>query len=356
MDLPSGTRNLSYPKDMAIVRTRLQWGLVVVAALVLFVIIPFTGSEHILSIMNSAIIIMITVMGLNILTGYTGQISLGQSAFMAVGAYTTAIFAVKYNLPFWITLPSAGLMSGAMGLIFGLPALRIKGFYLAMATLAVQFIVVYIIYIIPELTGGSEGMSVPSPRLGSVSLHSPKTFYYLCTLITVLMTFLSVNLGRTKTGRSFIAIRDNDLAAEVMGVSLFSNRLLAFFICSFYAGVSGGLFAYHVRYVHPDYFTLTNSIWYLGMLIVGGLGSSLGAILGTMFLKGLEELVTIAGPMVTSLLEGTMVETGAASAVVLMFQALVIMLFLVFEPRGLAHRWDLLKSSYRLWPFSYPFT
>lgn len=199
-------------------------------------------------------------------------------------------------------------------------------------------------------------MSVPSPRLGSVSLHSPKTFYYLCTLITVLMTFLSVNLGRTKTGRSFIAIRDNDLAAEVMGVSLFSNRLLAFFICSFYAGVSGGLFAYHVRYVHPDYFTLTNSIWYLGMLIVGGLGSSLGAILGTMFLKGLEELVTIAGPMVTSLLEGTMVETGAASAVVLMFQALVIMLFLVFEPRGLAHRWDLLKSSYRLWPFSYPFT
>ncbi|NQT73494.1 MAG: branched-chain amino acid ABC transporter permease [Chloroflexi bacterium] len=352
MRLPEGIFNTSYAKDTAIIRTRWQWFLFVLLLILLFTLPPLFGNRHQLQLANIIGISIIAVLGLNVLTGCAGQISLGQAAFTAVGGYTAAAFAVKLDLPFWLAIPAAAIVAGLVGLIFALPAARIKGFYLAMSTLAAHFIILWVVKIIPDITDGINGMRVPPPELGGFSFDTPQRLYFLIIPIVIIMAFLARNFVRTKVGRAMIAVRDNDLAAEVMGVNTFKYKVLAFTICSAYAGVAGALLAYNHKFVHPDSYPLMDAIWYLGMLIVGGMGSVSGAILGTIFIRVLNDLTaTELVPFISDTWPSMSAEV-AASMGPLTF-GLILMLFLIFEPRGIIHRWELFKASYRLWPFAH---
>lgn len=347
--LPCGTYNPNYDVDMAIVRTRLQWGLFI-AMLILLMVIPLFASAYLLNLIILISIAIVAVHGISILMGYAGQVSLGHAAFMAVGAYTSAILTAKLGLPFWVALPCAGLSAAVVGLIFGLPSLRIKGFYIALSTLGAQFIIMYIIEHI-AITGGTSGIHCPSASIGNFVFDNRESYYYIVIIVTILMTFFAKNLVRTRVGRAFIAVRDNDIAAEVLGINVFYYKLLAFFIGCFYAGIAGSLLAHYQATVHPEQFPLMNSIWYLGMVVIGGMGSTLGAILGTIFVKGLDELMVVSAPAIAAVFPA--VAENLFAALGAMVFGLIIILFLIYEPRGLAHRWEVFKASYRLWPFSY---
>jgi branched-chain amino acid transport system permease protein len=347
MSLRTGTFRESYAQDMAIFRTRLHWGMLF-AFLILLFTCPLYFSDRILTILTIIGITVISVHGLNILTGYCGQISIGHAGFMAVGGYTSAILSAKLGWPFWATLPSAALAAGMAGLIFGLPSLKIKGFYLIMATIAAQFIIIWLILQLYGLTGGTDGLAAPRYKIAGLALKSKSSYFYLVMIITCLATFAAKNIVRTRAGRAFIAIRDNELAAEVMGINLWTYKLLAFFIGCAFAGVAGALLVHYYTFACIDHFIFMNSVWYLGMLIVGGMGSTAGAIFGAVSLKLLDEVVTIVGPILSAA-----VAPQAAASLGLIMRGLVIIVFLIFEPRGLAHRWEIIKAYFRLWPFSY---
>ena len=347
MGLRTGTFHENYAQEMAIISSRRQWG--TVAALLVFLFAcPLFLSDRMLTILTTMGIAVVSVHGLNILTGYCGQISIGHSGFMAVGGYTSAILCAKLGWPFWAALPCGALAAGIAGLLFGLPSLKIKGFYLIMATIAAQFIIIWIIIQLRGITGGTDGLLVPKPVIGGIALSSKTNYYYLVMVFVVLATITAHNIVRTRAGRAFIAIRDNDLAAEVMGVSLWSYKLQAFFIGCVYAGVAGSLLIHYVRFASIEQFPFWDSVWYLGMLIVGGMGSTTGAILGVVALKLLDELVTVAGPILAAA-----VAPQAAASLALISHGMIIIIFLIFEPRGLHHRWEMIKTYFRLWPFSH---
>ena len=347
MALRFGTFQESYAQDTAVFRTKLQWGMLFVFLVVLFTC-PLFCSDRTLTIMTMIGIAVISVHGLSILTGYCGQISIGHAGFMAVGAYTSAILTAKLGWPFFVALPAAALAAGLAGLIFGLPSLRIKGFYLIMATIAAHFIIIWFILQFRNVTGGSDGFAVPRPEIAGFVFKSKSSYFYLVMIFVCLATLAAQNIMRTRAGRAFVAIRDNDLAAEVMGISLWSYKLQAFFIGCVYAGVAGSLLLHYFAFASPELFPFMDSVWYLGMLIVGGMGSITGAIFGAVSLKLLDELVTMVGPMLSAA-----IAPQAAASLGLITRGLVIILFLIFEPRGLVHRWEMIKAYFRLWPFSH---
>ena len=352
--LPCGTYNTQYRKDIAIVRTRLQWGLLIALFIFLFTVPPLLFSNHWMSFTVNVCISIIAVLGLNILTGLCGQISLGQAAFMGLGAYTTCILVNELGWNFFATIPVAALMAGVVGLLFGVPSLRVKGFYLAITTIAAQFIIMWVIgHPLRAWSGGREGLSLASnPALGNMVFNTTRSFYFPVMGITILMTFFQKNIMRTRMGRAFVAVRDNDLAAEVMGIDVFRSKLLAFFICSAFAGVAGSLFVGYLARIDCEAFTIMDSIWYLGMLIVGGLGSTVGAITGTLFLLALKELAMMGTPMMMSLTAGGF-EPGFFAGLTNLVFGIIILVFIIFEPRGINHRWETFKTSYRLHPFDY---
>jgi branched-chain amino acid transport system permease protein len=347
MALPSGTFNQSYGQDMAIFRTKTHW-VALFAFLALLFTCPLYSSDRMLTIMTIIGITIISVLGLNILTGYCNQISIGHAGFMAVGAYTSGMLTAHLGWSFWAALPCAALMAGLVGILFGLPSLKVKGFYLIMATIAAQFIIIWFILQFRNITGGGDGLAVPRPEIAGFVLKSKASYFYLVMIIACLATFVAKNIVRTRAGRAFIAIRDNELAAEVMGVNLWAYKLLAFFIGCVFAGVAGALLVHYVAFACVDQFPFMNSVWYLGMLIVGGMGSTAGVIFGVVSLKLLDELVVIVGPILA-----TAVAPQAAASLGLIMRGLIIIIFLIFEPRGLAHRWEMVKAYYRLWPFSH---
>lgn len=349
MELPCGVFQQSYSQDAAIIRTRGQWG-ALAAFLVLLLACPFYLSESLLTMAITIGITVVAVHGLNILTGFCGQISMGHAAFMAVGGYISGILCAKLGWSFFAALPCAALGAGVVGLIFGLPSLKLKGFYLIMATVAAQFIIIWVVLQLYTVTGGPNGLPVPRPKIAGMVLRSKASYFYLVVFFAVLSTLVAKNLVRTRVGRAFIAIRDNDLAAEVMGVNVFRYKLLAFFIGCVFAGVSGALLVHFVRYAFTAQFTFLDSVWYLGMLIAGGMGSVSGGILGVIALKLLDYLVTLAGPAVGAAFPSMAGPAGAALG--LFIRGLVIILFVMFEPRGLIHRWELVRAYFRLWPFS----
>jgi branched-chain amino acid transport system permease protein len=239
-----------------------------------------------------------------------------------------------------------------VGILFGLPSLKVKEFYLALTTIAAQFIILYMIKTpFPEVTGGAIALHVPAVSLWGFVFETEEHFYYLIMFFLFLMTFFAKSITRSHIGRAFVAIRDNDIAAEAMGINLYYYKLLAFFIGCFYAGIAGAIWASYVKVISPDDFTLMGSIWMMGMLIIGGLGTTLGPIFGVIFIKALEELVLLSGPIIAAAIPQIGGQLSAAS--VEMAFGLALILFLIYEPRGFAHRWEILKESYRLWPFSY---
>ena len=348
---PCGSFDIGYKKSMAVVKTRLQW-LLLLGFLVMLFTIPLFVNPVMLSVLNMMGITLIAVLGVQVLTGYCGQINIGQAAFVGVGAYTSAILMTEVGLPFLVCLPCAGLMAGLAGLLVGSPSLRVKGFYLALATVAALMIFQYIV-IGPAygITGGMKGYAVPPASFGSLVLDSEQSMYFLIMTIAIILVAFVKNLTRLKVGRAFIAIRDNDIAAEAAGINVFRYKLLAFFICSAYAGIAGSLMAHYIGRTSPEYFTLIDSIWYLGMIIIGGLGSITGAIFGVIFVRGIEELVNSLVPQLSLAIPA--IPATASAALGLMVVGLMIILFLIFEPRGLYHRLEMFKAYYRLWPFSY---
>lgn len=333
---------------MGIFRTRTQW-LLLLVFLVLVFTMPLYSSNRTLTITTIMGITVISILGLQILTGYCGQISLGHAGFMAVGGYVSAILTAKLGWSFWAALPCGGLGAGIVGIIFGLPSLKIKGFYLIMATVAAHFIIIWVILQFQGVTGGADGLAVPRPEIGGLVIKSKASYFYLVMIIACIAVYLAKNIVRTRAGRAFVAIRDNDLAAEVMGVNLWIYKLTAFFIGCVFAGVAGALLVHYYAFVSTDSFPFMNSVWYLGMLIVGGMGSITGAIFGTVSLKLLDELVTIFGPTLAAIFPA--IAAQAAASLGLIMRGLVIIVFLIFEPRGLVHRWEITKMYYRRWPF-----
>jgi branched-chain amino acid transport system permease protein len=349
---PCGAIDDTYEKDLAIIRTVPQWASLVVGLLLLF-LVPYLVSAVTLNTINFIAITVIALHGVNVLIGMTGLITLGQASFMAVGAYSVTLMVVYLDFSFWLAAPIAVLITGLVGIIVGLPSVRIKGFYLAMATLAAQFIIPWLIMNVrPDLTGGTDTLNVPAPTIGGFRLSSQTSLFYLCMSAAVVATFFARNLQRSRFGRAFIAIRDNDLAAEIMGIAIVRYKLLSFFICSMYAGLAGVLYAAWMRGISPEHFDLNESVWYLGMLIVGGMGSVPGVIFGAILIRSLNILVLYLGPWVGGIFSAstaTAVELGLGPVIF----GLVVMGFLIFEPRGLARIWERFKAFCRLWPFSY---
>jgi branched-chain amino acid transport system permease protein len=336
---------------MAIVRTGTQWVLLV--GLLAFVLtLPLYMSNYWLGVFNNIGITLIAALGLNLLVGYCGQLSIGHVGFIAVGAYTSAILVNSYHVPFIVALIAAGLVSGLIGALFGLPSVRVKGFYLAITTIAAQFIIMWVISHW-DITGGFNGMSVPYASFFGYEFDSRTNQFYLIIIIAIIAVFVAKNISRTKLGRAFIAIRDNDLAAEVMGVNLLYYKSLAFFIGCFFAGIAGSLLAHTTYTLNPEQFTFTDSILYIGMIIIGGLGTTLGPILGVIVIILLKNafLPNYLVPYLDRTFTG--LPAGFTSGVAPMVFGIILVLFLVLEPRGIAHKWALFKAAYRLWPFSY---
>lgn len=351
MDRPCGTFDRNYAQDMAVVRTRLQWAILFVGLAFLFSL-PLFSSSRVIHQLNYIGITIIAVHGLNILTGYTGLLNLGQAAFMAAGAYTSGVLTAKFGLSFWAALPCAAVSAGLLGLIFGLPSLRIKGFYLAMSTLAAQFLIISaIVNIKPDLTGGWSSLIIPVPKIGDFAFNNQFRMFYIIMPLALLATLFAKNLARTGVGRAFIAVRDNDLAAEVMGINIYRYKLISFFICTVFAGVAGCLYAHWMRAIAPPNFGLHESVWLLGMVIVGGMGSTSGAVFGTVFIRVLDEVAKALVPVISSAFPALSGNISAALSPI--FFSVVIVLFVILEPRGLAHRWEMFKISYRLNPFAY---
>jgi len=348
---PAGEFDASYARDMATIRQPWQWGLLLAFMLALYTL-PFYVGQSTVALVNRIAITVIAVQGLNLLTGYTGQISLGQAAFMTAGGYISALLVNNLGWPFYLSLPAAALGAGLIGLFFGLPSLRVKGFYLVMATLAAQFIIPWFSRnAFTDLLNGAQGMNVQVPVLFGIEFNSPQRYLYLSLTVLVLTTILAHNVSRSRLGRAFVAIRDNDLAAELLGVNLFNYKLQAFFLAAVYAGLAGALSAHQLRHINSETFNLIDSIFLMGMLVIGGLGTNLGPFFGAVVVELLIEVATILGPFFITLFPST--ASGAVQALRPLFFGTALMLFLIFEPRGLAYRWQVLKAAWRLRPFSY---
>jgi len=350
----AGVFKTNYAADMALYPLPIAKWTVAVLALFFVVIIPLTVHEYYLAILNLIFIAVVGALGLNILVGYTGQISIGHGAFMSVGAYTAANLAVRLGLPFWITLPAGGLMAALIGAIVGMPSLRIKGLYLAIATLAGQLIIEWTINHVPAISGGAQAsIQVPRPDLFGFVLNTQGRLYYFLLFFAALAIVATLNLIRSRIGRAFIAVRDQDIAAEIIGINIYRYKLLSFAISSFYAGVCGVLYTYYFGVANYEAFQLIVSIDYLAMIIIGGLGSVLGSIFGAIFVTLLPIVLRLLLEDVGSLFfqesELANVISGTRLAV---FGGLIIF-FLVVEPEGLNRLWRNIRSYFRVWPFSY---
>ncbi|MFM1652366.1 branched-chain amino acid ABC transporter permease [Brevibacillus sp. B_LB10_24] len=339
----------SYVQDTALYKVpRIRYRVYGVVGL--FLLFPWIASEYAISLATLCAIASIGAIGLNILTGYTGQISIGVGAFLGVGGYASAILTSSLGLTFWISLPLAGIVTAVVGALFGIPSLRLKGLYLAMATLAAQVVILYVINHWNSLTGGTAGMILSRPSIGAFSFDSEMSYYYLALVILIAAFVFASNLFRSRTGRAFVAVRDRDVAAEVMGINLFHYKVLSFAVSSFFIGIAGSLMAHYTMVISPEHFSIGVSIEYLAMILIGGLGSVVGSIFGAVFitllpvlLRELIGLVIIFIPHVTEYF-------GALRQII--FGGIIIA-FLVYEPEGLAKIWRNFKDKCKLWPFSY---
>lgn len=348
---PCGNFKESYYQELAIFGTDFGRLWMLVGLFILFGVLPFISGPGEVHILNTIGIYAIAAIGLNLLIGYTGQISLGHGAFFGVGAYTAAILSTKVGFPFVMALPAAGIVTAAVGLIFGLPSSRLKHLYLLITTLAGQIIIEYILVQWEALTEGANGISIVEASLFGLDLGNDRTFYYVIFVCFTIMTWISVNLIRTRYGRAFIAIRDNDKAAEGMGIPIFRYKLLSFAISSFYAGFAGALFAFYMISITPEPFNLWLSIEFIAMIIIGGLGNIPGSIFGTVFIVILNEVLSYITEYLMNV-GGTGVAITIAPLKEFVF-GLAIVLFIIFEPKGLAEVWRIVRSNFRLWPFSY---
>ncbi|PWB66412.1 MAG: branched-chain amino acid ABC transporter permease [Bradyrhizobiaceae bacterium] len=309
---------------------------------VVLIAAPFLVSEYVLSQMQFVCIYAIVGLGLMLLVGYTGQISLGHAAFLAVGAYTEALLQSK-GVPFVLSISCAALFAAAIGVIVGLPALRLKGIYLAIATLAFNVIVEEIITRWDAVTGGSRGMHLKAVQLFGYPLTSDASFYYLCLALTALACLALINILRSPTGRAFVAIRDSEISASCMGVNLAKYKTMSFALSAALTGVGGALYAHKVAFITPEQFTLLTSIELVTIVIIGGIGSLHGAVLGAAFIIVLPQLISMAKDFLP--------EGAPAAGVQSVVFGLILITFIIFEPLGLYGRWIKIRTYFQVFPF-----
>ncbi len=325
------------------------------ALLISLAVFPFLAGSYLVYTVNLMAIHVIVALGLNLLVGYTGQISLGHAGFLAIGAYGTLALMTKAGLPFELALPLGGLISAAFGFLLGLPALRLEGPYLAIATLGFGLTVTQVLGRI-EVFGGHMGLSTPPLSVLGQTLTSDVARYWLIMPVTVALTWALRNLTKTRVGRAFVAIRDSDIAAECMGINLTYYKTLAFAVSAFYTGVAGGLMAFVLGFINPHTFNIMVSILCLAMVVVGGLGSILGSVVGAILITFLQiQLARVTdlayiGPALMEISTRFFTESGLPNVQYVVF-GLIMVLIVIFEPLGLYGIWIRTKIYWRTWPF-----
>jgi branched-chain amino acid transport system permease protein len=336
--------------------TILVWSIIF---FIFLAILPWLVKKYHILGMSIYIINLITIngmvaIGLNILVGYTGQISLGHAGFFAIGAFTTIFLILKVGLPFIVALPIGGFISSGFGFLLGLPALRLKGPYLAIATLGFGMAVTTTIKHL-EFFGGRMGLQAPKLNFFGTTMKDIH-FYYLIMVIAILMTTGAIKLIKTRVGRAFIAIRDSDIAAETMGVNLTYYKTLAFAVSAFYTGIAGGLYAFILGFINPESFHLIMSITFLAMVVVGGLGSIMGSIAGAALmtyldikLQAIQDIPSI-GPLLVSFSQKYMTMGGISNIAPIVY-GLIMILIVLFEPLGIFGFWIRVKRYWKTWPF-----
>lgn len=305
-------------------------------ALAALAALPFVGSNYALDVANRCGIAVIAVLGLNILTGFTGLISLGNAAFMAIGGFGAAFLVSRTGVNGIAAIPAAGLAAAMLGMVVGLPSLRLKGLYLAMATLAAHFIVEFGVVKWESVTGGVDGLSVPPPMLGGIALDDDRKLYWLVLAFALAALLFARNLFRSRPGRAFVAVRDHETAAAVMGIDVFRAKIAAFGLSSFFVGVAGALSAFQSRIISPESYPLSLAIDALSMVIIGGMGSIPGSVLGAVCLTLLPEGLRLSA---TSLSAQWPDLIGKLSILKELVFSVLIIAFLIFEPHGLAATW-----------------
>jgi len=348
MPRASGYFRTDYRRDLGLVETRLEW-----TSLALFIVallaFPFLASPFHLDLACQVFLAAIGSLSLMLLTGYAGQISLGHAGLLAAGAFTVGILFREVQAPFWLTLPAAALVGGLLGILFGLPSLRLRGLYLAVSTLALHFVVVYLGGEYETRRGFSTGITIDPPQIFGRALTSNRAWYFILLVFAAATLLICVNLLRSRTGRAWGAIRARETVAEALGIGVAGYKLLAFVISSAITAVAGALFAYYRGFVSVEAFSLFLSISYVAMTIIGGMGSLLGALLGAVFVT-LFPYVIEAGLLA---LPGAQRYAGQLFAVNYSAFGLVMILFLVFEPLGLVGIWHRIQAYFLLWPFKH---
>ncbi len=343
-----------YYEDIQFLKNKeiLVWFVLLLAFLVAY---PFIFDDYHVYMANYMVINVIVAIGLNLLVGFTGQISLGHAGFFAIGAYGVVVLMAQAGLPFLLALPLAGLIAALAGFLLGLPALRLEGPYLSIATLGFGVTITQVIGKI-DILGGRQGLHTPTLAIGSLQIDTDRKFYFLLICVALILALAARNLVKTKVGRALVAIRDAEVAAQTMGVNLMFYKTLAFAISAFYTAVAGGLYAFVLRFIEPEMFSLMLSIMFLSMVVVGGLGSIPGAIAGALLLSWLDlELrdilnIPYLGKWLEQLSQSYFSITGVSNIQFIVF-GLIMVLIMLYEPRGLYGIWLRIKKYFLTWPF-----
>jgi len=356
MRLPTGTHFDSYTADHAWWKTNFVWIRMVLLGVILLVVVPLFVGDYWLSFLNMVGYTILGAAGVQLLIGFTGLVTLGQAATIGFGAFTCALAMYLFHLPYLVAFLIGVVAAGLLSLVFGLPSVRVKGFYLIMTTMAMQFITTDVIltqYLGPLAGKGRGGVLAVEPEMFSIGpwvIYSTKDAYILMIVLVILVQVFIANLVRTRVGRAWMAIRDNDIAAEALGVNIIYYKLLAFFIAGALGGIAGCYWLTNLTIVSPEHFQFGWSLWLVGVILIGGVGSMYGHIFGAVFMTGVLEMVKMALVPLAGVFPEAMEKFLYVKDLVF---GLAIILFLIFEPKGLSYRWWQIKNYIHLWPFSY---
>jgi branched-chain amino acid transport system permease protein len=351
--IPAGDFRTSYAADTTIFPTRNSRNAAILGV-ALICLAPYVFTGYWLSILIQIGIFSIAALGLNILVGFTGQISIGHAAFFLLGAFTSAYLNNTYAVPVFFAIPLAGIITALVGLVFGLPAARLKGLYLVIATLAAQYILLDFFSRAEWFSGGSVPASANPFSIFGYVFRGDRQYFYVVLAYVVVSYLLVTNLMRTRDGRALVAIRDHYLSAEIMGINLTRYRTLSFGLAAFFAGVAGALYAHYQQVISQEGFGIERSVLFLAMVIIGGTGSIMGTLMGTAFVVLLpESMEWISAGLKGSAIDRALSLNNNITFLREIAVGLIIIAFLMFEPDGLAHRWRQIKTYWKLYPFSH---
>jgi len=361
--LPCGTYHQRYSQDHAWWQTRFVKAKMAALAIIVVVVFPLWADSYMLGVANMVGYTALGALGVQLLIGYCGQVTLGHAAFLAVGAYTSTLlilqvpwprFLLDSGLAYPISIVAAAVTAGLWSVLFGLPSAKVKGFYLILTTMAAQFITVdfFITQYVSQIGGRGQAFSLPpgTIRIGPWEIDNELKVYFLMVFLVVLMTLGLANLLRSKVGRAWIAIRDNDIAAQTMGISIVKYKLLAFFVAGFIGGITGAFWISNLSAISPEHFPWSWSLWLVGVILIGGVGSLHGTFFGSLFMVLVMEGLTFGVMSVMDSYPELMMKLNFVKESAF---GLAICCFLIYEPRGFAYRWWQIKNYFNLWPFSY---